>query len=113
ALNTLTSSHDDFQLYAISHNQCKLEDEEEYIDELDCYILEKPANKKIEVLAWWKVSVFNTLLAILATSIASERAFSSSKNMITNKRANLAPKTIRASQCLRSWMQGPLRGKLL
>ncbi|CAG8855542.1 33923_t:CDS:1, partial [Gigaspora margarita] len=28
--------------------------EEEYIDELDRYILEKPANKEIEVLAWWK-----------------------------------------------------------
>ena len=52
-------------------------------------------------------------LAIPATSVASERAFSSGENIITNKRSNLAPKTVRALQCLRSWMQGPLRGKLV
>ncbi|CAG8735742.1 21657_t:CDS:2, partial [Gigaspora margarita] len=79
ALNTLTSSHDYFQLYAISHSQwtalekiveflepfkdltikmssrsnnTDFEDKEEYIDELDHYILEKTADKEIEVLAW-------------------------------------------------------------
>ena len=51
-------------------------------------------------------------LAIPASSAASERAFSAGGNMITNKRASLVPKTVRIAQCLRSWNQGPLKGKL-
>ena len=51
-------------------------------------------------------------LSISTSSITSERAFSTGKNMITNKRSRLAPKTVRAGQCLRSWMQGPLKEKL-
>ena len=51
-------------------------------------------------------------LAIPATSVASERAFSAGGNMITNKKSSLVSKTIRAAQCLQSWMQGPLKGKL-
>ncbi len=51
-------------------------------------------------------------LAIPAFSVASERVFSAGGNLITNKRSSLVPKTVRATQCLRSWIQGPLRGKL-
>jgi len=51
-------------------------------------------------------------LAIPASSVASKRAFSLGGNMITNKRSSLAPKTVRAAQCLKSWMQGPLKEKL-
>ncbi|CAG8802932.1 10998_t:CDS:1, partial [Racocetra persica] len=36
-------------------------------------------------------------LAIPASSVTSECAFSSGENMITNKRSNLASKTIRAA----------------
>ena len=32
------------------------EEEEEYLDEIERYISEKPANKEIDVLVWWKVS---------------------------------------------------------
>ncbi|CAG8849050.1 19090_t:CDS:1, partial [Gigaspora margarita] len=49
---------------------------------------------------------------IQESSIASERAFFLGENIITNKRTNLASKTVRASQCLRSWLQGPLKGRL-
>ena len=41
-------------------------------------------------------------LAISATSISSERLFSLGVNMLTNKRCKLAPKTLRASLCLKS-----------
>jgi hypothetical protein len=51
-------------------------------------------------------------LVIPASSAASERAFSAGGNMITNKRSSLVPKTVRIAQCLRSWTQGPLKGKL-
>ncbi|CAG8834972.1 1455_t:CDS:2, partial [Gigaspora margarita] len=91
--------------YTRSILDADFEEEEVDTNEFDRYISEKPANKEIDVLAWWKVSVVNTLLAIPASSVASERAFSSGENMITNKRSNLAPKTVRASQCLRSWIQ--------
>ncbi|CAG8654037.1 2164_t:CDS:1, partial [Ambispora gerdemannii] len=41
-------------------------------------------------------------LAIPATSVSSERLFSSEEIMISDKKFNLVPKTIRASQCLKS-----------
>ena len=48
-------------------------------------------------------------LAIPATFVASECTFSAGENMITS---SLVPKTIRVAQCLRSWMQRPLKEKL-
>ena len=51
-------------------------------------------------------------LSIPASSIASERAFSAGEDLITDNRSRLAPKTVRAAQCIRSWMQEPLKGKL-
>ncbi|CAG8491509.1 3797_t:CDS:2 [Ambispora gerdemannii] len=81
-------------------------------------ISEKPANKEINVLAWWKAHqtqfphlahMARDYLAIPASSVASERAFSAGGNTITNKRSSLVPKTVRAAQCFRSWTQGPLR----
>ncbi|CAG8857402.1 2134_t:CDS:1, partial [Gigaspora margarita] len=40
--------------YTKSILDANFKNEEEYINELDCYILEKLANKEIKVLAWWK-----------------------------------------------------------
>ncbi|CAJ0842029.1 10426_t:CDS:10 [Entrophospora sp. SA101] len=97
------------------------DEDENDVDELECYISEKPANKDTDVLAWWKAHqkqfphlacIARDYLSIPATSTSSERLFSSSKNMITDKRCKLAPKTVRAGQCLKSWMQGPLKEKL-
>jgi len=51
-------------------------------------------------------------LAIPATSVSSERLFSSGGIMISDCKYNLVPKTIRASQCLKSWTQDPLKDKL-
>lgn len=47
-------------------------------------------------------------LAIPSTSVPSEQCFSTSKNLITDKRNRLAGKTVRACMCLRSWLLGPL-----
>ena len=38
------------------------DDDDNNIDELEQYISEKSANKEIDVLAWWKVSVFFCLI---------------------------------------------------
>ena len=114
-------------------------DDEEGMDKIDRYISEKPEAKGIDVLMWWKVSinVENLLLlpiypdhiqshqmqyprlsrmardylAISAISTPCERAFSTAGNMIMDKRCQLTPKTTQAAQCLRSWIQGPLKGK--
>jgi hypothetical protein len=37
------------------------DEEEEDLDELECYIAEKPANKEVDVLVWWKVSAIYCL----------------------------------------------------
>ena len=50
-------------------------------------------------------------LAISVTSTPYEYAFSSGRNMITDKKCQLTPKTVRAAQCLRSWLQGPFKSK--
>jgi len=42
-------------------------------------------------------------LAIPATSVPSEEAFSVSGDMITEKRNRLNDKTVRMAMCLRSW----------
>ena len=51
-------------------------------------------------------------LAIPAISVSSERLFSSGGNMLTDKRCKLALKTLRASLCLKSWIQGSLKEKI-
>ena len=51
-------------------------------------------------------------LAIPATSVFSERLFSLGGNMLTDKRCKLALKTLKASLCLKSWMQGSLKEKI-
>jgi len=33
------------------------EENDEGFDEVECYISEKPANKEIDVMAWWKVMI--------------------------------------------------------
>ncbi|CAG8555608.1 10710_t:CDS:2 [Ambispora gerdemannii] len=91
--------------------------DKENLDEIELYISEKLANRKINVLACERqfphlAHMARDYLVITASSVASERAFSAGGSMITNKRSSLMPKTIRAAQCLQSWMQGPLKGKL-
>ncbi|CAB5211400.1 unnamed protein product [Rhizophagus irregularis] len=42
-------------------------------------------------------------LGIPATSVPSERLFSSAADVVTSDRARLAPETIRAIMCLKHW----------
>lgn len=72
---------------------------------------------EIDILEWWKMHehqfpylalMARDYLAASATSVPSEQVFSTSKNLITDKRNRLLGKTIRACMCLRSWWKGPL-----
>jgi hypothetical protein len=65
-------------------------------------------------LEWWKVnaSSFPNLkrmardyLAVPGTEASAEREFSSGKRLITDERGSLGPETIRAMQCLKSWLK--------
>ena len=67
-----------------------------------------------DILKWWKShkEIYPTLsqmardyLAIPGTSAASERLFSSGKNMITDARNRLHEDTIEAHECLKSWIK--------
>ncbi|CAG8838859.1 7712_t:CDS:2, partial [Gigaspora margarita] len=56
------------------------DDNDEVLDEIKRYISERPVNKDVDVLAWWKFSRLSNMardyLAIPASFVASERSFS-------------------------------------
>ena len=65
-------------------------------------------------LEWWKVnaSSFPNLsrmardyLAVPGTEASAEREFSSGRRLISDERGSLGPETIRAIQCLKSWLK--------
>ena len=65
-------------------------------------------------LEWWKVnaSSFPNLsrmaryyLAVPGTEASAEREFAGGRLLITAERGSLGPKTIRAIQCLKSWLK--------
>jgi hypothetical protein len=87
------------------------------MDEFQTYILSPPCDENTNPLEWWKSNesqyprlskMARDFLAIPSTSVPSEQCFSTSKNLITDKRNRLAGKTVRACMCLRSWLLGPL-----
>jgi nicotinamide mononucleotide adenylyltransferase len=82
-------------------------------DELARYLLDPVADKQTDILAWWRQNsqtypklavAARDVLAGQASSAASERVFSHGGDLITCKRANLAPETIRAHMLLHSWL---------
>ena len=80
------------------------------------YLVTRVATKQTDILNWWRAqeSNFPTLaamardmFAIPATSAPSERAFSLARHVVTEFRSSLAPETIRAVLCLKSWLKLP------
>jgi hypothetical protein len=81
------------------------------------YYLEQPVDEEAEPLFWWKAhlnefpilsNMARDYLTIQATSVASEQAFSIAGNAITKTRNRLLPETVRASLCVKSWMDNDL-----
>lgn len=82
------------------------------LSELERY-LELPIDEEIDPLLWWQAhssefpivsDMARDFLAIQATSVASEQAFSVAGNTITKTRNRLLPETTRACLCMKSWL---------
>ena len=110
-----SASKDDFDLDFNS-----LYGSQETADEVETYIQWTPPPMKTNPLDWWKLQktqfpilamIARDYLAIPATSAPSERAFSASGDMITADRGRLMPKTVRATQVIRSLLAGPLKNE--
>jgi hypothetical protein len=85
-------------------------------NELDQYLKEKltPRREEIDILKWWKgkseiypvLSVMaRDILAIPASTVPSESAFSTGGRVISDYRSSLAPTTIEALICLQDWFK--------
>ena len=79
-------------------------------------------NNSFALTTWWRSheSDYPTMakmardhLAIQASSVASERVFSTSSNLVSSSRTCLDPKTVRAAQCLKNWIRTTVIGNLL
>ncbi len=81
--------------------------------ELQLYLETPGESADINPLYWWKTNSLNyprlsevakKVLAIPATSAASERIFSTARLVMPWNRTRLAPDTMRAIMCLRNWL---------
>ena len=82
-------------------------------DELNRY-LNSPVDNRTDSLFWWKFhekdypilsKIAKDYLAIQATSVPSERAFSISGLTISKTRNRLDPETARAIICMKNWIE--------
>jgi hypothetical protein len=82
-------------------------------DEVNQYVA-LPENDFCEPLLWWKAhekefpiiaQIAHDYLAVQATSVPSEQAFSVAGLTITKLRNRLTPQTARACMCLKSWIK--------
>ncbi|CAG8632608.1 7929_t:CDS:2, partial [Ambispora gerdemannii] len=79
-------------------------------NEINTYLSEPET--EAEPLLWWRANAMQYLtlariamdyLAIQATSVPSEQAFSIAKHIVSLNRNRIDPETARASLCLKSW----------
>ena len=96
--------HSDDELFSIQRQTLESEPSR--------WLNERAIGQDMDILQYWKSKQFEypvlsqiagNHLAILATSAASERVFSTGGDIITKKRNRLAPDTLRYLLCLRSW----------
>jgi hypothetical protein len=99
--------NDDVFLHLYSHDQV------EKPDELEAHLTSPVVHRETDVLQWWKLHeaefphlsrMARDYMAIPATSVPVERAFSMGASLISKQRSSLAPETIRACMCLKAWL---------
>lgn len=84
--------------------------------ELDAYWLKPPLARtdNFDILEWWKAnsveypilaSMARDVLAVLASTVASESAFSTGRRVISDFRSRLTPDTAEALICLQDWFR--------
>ncbi|CAM0945050.1 unnamed protein product [Alopecurus aequalis] len=84
--------------------------------ELDAYWLKPPLARtdKFDILAWWKAnsieypilaSMARDVLAVPASTVASESAFSTGRRVISDFRSRLTPNTVESLICLQDWFR--------
>ena len=84
--------------------------------ELGNYLLEPRIllGEDEKILVWWKNNqtkfpilskIARDYLAMQASSVPSERGFSSSGLTVTDMRSRLHPMTVRSLMCLKSWFK--------
>ena len=107
-----TSQFADWRQYLHDYSKSKVKNEynrylEDIPDENDF------SDDDFDILQWWRVnsSKYPTLsrmardvLAVPASSVASESAFSTGSRIISDYRSRLAPRTVEALVCLQDWM---------
>lgn len=87
------------------------------VSELDRYLEEPtiPIDAPFDILQYWKMSVATypilarmarDILAIPASTVASESAFSSGERVINDYRSRLTSETVEALICLQDWLTG-------
>lgn len=85
-------------------------------NELDQYLKEQltPRKEKVDMLHWWKTKseiypvlskIARDVLAIPASTVPSESAFSTGGRVISDYRSSLAPTTVEALMCLQDWFK--------
>jgi hypothetical protein len=85
-------------------------------NELDRYLKEDLTPRKVEVdiLEWWKINsskylvlskMARDILAIPASTVPSESAFSTGGRVISDYRSSLACSTVEALVCLQDWFK--------
>lgn len=82
-----------------------------------------PKSERFDVLTWWKANelkyptlqqMARDFLAVPASTVASESAFSSSGRLVSPHRNRLHPKTIEALMCAQSWLwMEEMKGNIL
>jgi hypothetical protein len=87
------------------------------VSELDKYLEEEavPVGTPLDILKYWKFSsatypvlarMARDILAILASTVASESAFSSGEKIISEYRSRLTSETVEALVYLQYWIRG-------
>jgi hypothetical protein len=70
---------------------------------------------ELDILGWWKAnstrypilaSIAREVLAIPATTVASESAFSTGGRVVSDHRTCLTPKMVEALVCTQDWLKG-------
>jgi hypothetical protein len=84
--------------------------------DLEAYLAKPPIprSETFDILAWWKSNsveyptlsrISRDVLAVPASTVASESAFSTGRRIISDFRSQLTPKNVEALVCLQDWMR--------